>query len=76
MSKDYYKILGVDKTASEEEIKRAFRKLAHQHHPDKGLCSVQKNRVPCQIETVVQRNLVLAHGAPPNAKDMGILRQT
>jgi curved DNA-binding protein CbpA len=35
MSKDYYKILGVEKTASAEEIKKAFRKLAHQYHPDK-----------------------------------------
>jgi molecular chaperone DnaJ len=35
MSKDYYKILNVDKGASQEEIKRAFRKLAHQYHPDK-----------------------------------------
>jgi curved DNA-binding protein len=32
--KDYYKILGVDKKASEKEIKRAFRRLARQHHPD------------------------------------------
>lgn len=36
MSKDYYKVLGVEKSASEAEIKAAFRKLAHQHHPDKG----------------------------------------
>jgi molecular chaperone DnaJ len=36
MSKDYYKTLGVDKTASEADIKTAFRKLAHQHHPDKN----------------------------------------
>lgn len=35
MAKDYYKILGVEKGASQEEIKKAFRKLAHQHHPDK-----------------------------------------
>lgn len=36
MSKDYYRILGVEKGASADDIKRAFRALAHQHHPDKG----------------------------------------
>ena len=36
MSKqDYYDILGVGKTASDDEIKKAFRKLAVKHHPDK-----------------------------------------
>src|SRR3990167_7334187 len=34
--KDYYKILGIKRDASEEEIKKAFRKLAHAHHPDKA----------------------------------------
>lgn len=34
--KDYYDILGLKKNASNEEIKRAYRKLAHQHHPDKS----------------------------------------
>ncbi|MFX1392416.1 MAG: DnaJ C-terminal domain-containing protein [Promethearchaeota archaeon] len=34
MAKDYYKILGIDKGASKEEIKRAFRKMARKYHPD------------------------------------------
>ena len=33
---DYYATLGVPRTATADEIKRAFRKLASQHHPDKG----------------------------------------
>jgi curved DNA-binding protein len=34
--KDYYKILGVSRNADEKEIKKAFRKLAQQYHPDKN----------------------------------------
>lgn len=36
MRKDYYQILGIDKSASKEEVKKAFRKLAQEHHPDRG----------------------------------------
>lgn len=35
MAKDYYKILGAEKNASAEDLKKAFRVLAHKHHPDK-----------------------------------------
>ena len=35
MEEDYYKILGVDKNASSDDIKKAYRRLAHKYHPDK-----------------------------------------
>ncbi|MDP4001608.1 MAG: DnaJ domain-containing protein, partial [bacterium] len=34
-NRDYYTILGVPRTASADDIKKAYRKLAHEHHPDK-----------------------------------------
>src|SRR4030042_1274368 len=36
MPKDYYNIIGVSKDASDDEIKKAYRKLAHKFHPDKS----------------------------------------
>ncbi len=36
MAKNYYAVLGVDSKASQDDIKKAFRKLAHKYHPDKG----------------------------------------
>lgn len=42
MAKDYYDILGVNKSANADEVKRAFRKKAHEFHPDKGSGNAEK----------------------------------
>ncbi len=43
--KDYYKVLGVERTASDDEIKKAFRRLARKHHPDVNKASDSQARM-------------------------------
>lgn len=42
MSKNYYDVLGVNKSANQDDIKKAFRKLAHEYHPDKKTGNADK----------------------------------
>src|SRR4249920_2382057 len=58
--KDYYAVLGVPKTASQAEIKKSFRKLARQHHPDTKPGDTEAER---RLKEVNEANEVLSDPA-------------
>jgi len=60
---DYYKILGVDKSASEADIKKAYRKLARKYHPD---LNPNDNSAELKFKEINEANEVL--GDPENRK--------
>lgn len=61
---DYYATLGVAKTATADEIKRAFRKLASQHHPDKGGDTQKFQEIQAAYDTLGDPNKRAAYDNP------------
>jgi len=58
--KDYYEILGVAKTASEDEIKTAYRKLAMKYHPDRHTGEAEKKAAEVAFKEANEANEVLS----------------
>src|ERR1700692_3510331 len=54
---DYYKILGLDKNASEEDIRKAYRKLARKYHPDLNPNDKEANK---KFQEINEANEVLS----------------
>ncbi len=64
---DHYQTLGVDKTATPEEIKRAYRKLASQHHPDKGGDTAEFQKVEEAYRTLGDPQKRAEYDNPPQS---------
>jgi curved DNA-binding protein len=69
--KDYYKTLGVDRTATPDQIKQAYRKLASLHHPDKGGDTAQFQEIQEAYATLsddAKRSIYDRGGNPSNTQ--------
>src|SRR5438067_13289164 len=65
---DYYKILGVGKNASDEEVKKAYRKLARRYHPDRNPGDKQAEE---RFKEISQAHDVLSDAEKRKAYDRG-----
>ena len=63
---NHYQTLGVDRGASPDEIKRAYRRLASQHHPDKGGDKARFQEIQSAYDTLSDPQRRAQHDNPPN----------
>lgn len=68
---DYYSVLGVSKTATADEIKRAYRKLAAQHHPDRGGDTAKFQDIQAAYDTLSDEQRKAQYDAFGNRQHMG-----
>ena len=61
---DYYSILGIDRSASTDDIKRAYRKLASQHHPDRGGDTKKFQEIQAAYDTLSDPNKKAEYDTP------------
>jgi DnaJ family protein B protein 4 len=66
MGLDYYKILGVDKGASDDDLKKAYRKLAMKWHPDKN--PTNKKEAENKFKQISEAYEVITHLPPSTRK--------
>ena len=62
---DYYQILGIERTADADENKKAYRKLASQHHPDKGGDKAKFQEIQEAYNTLSDPDKRAAYDSPP-----------
>ena len=77
MFKDYYAILGVRRDASDEEIKKAYRKLANKLHPDKNVdkSDDEQLRLEAELKEVSEAYSVLKNSKTRIAYDYELLER-
>lgn len=68
---DHYTTLGVNKSSSPDEIKKAYRKLASQHHPDKGGDTVMFQKIEEAYRTLSDPNLRAQYDNPARQQTQG-----
>jgi DnaJ-class molecular chaperone len=62
---EHYNTLGVSKTASQDDIKKAYRKLASKHHPDKGGDTATFQTIQTAYETLSDPQRRAEYDNPP-----------